>query len=79
MFCGTNNSLQNIPHIQPEWFRLLLVPQNIVMDLNNVMMMEALYILILSWGNNNLLYHRIDIREMILNFRASNVGIGAHA
>ena len=30
MFCGTDNVLQNIPHIQSD-------PQNNVMSLNNVM------------------------------------------
>ena len=38
---GANNISQNIPHIQTEWgkFRgMLLVPHNIVKNLNNVMM-----------------------------------------
>ena len=41
MFCGTNNIMWTIPHIQSYiWgiFRMILsVPQNIVMNMNNVM------------------------------------------
>jgi hypothetical protein len=41
MLCGTGNILQNIPHIQferGEYFpEYLPIPQNIVMDLNDVM------------------------------------------
>ena len=43
MFCGTHSFPQSIPHIQIEceeypgvFSGILLVPQNIVMDLNNV-------------------------------------------
>ena len=49
MLCGTNNILQNIPHIQceyEEYFTKYLVPQNIVMDLNNVMMRNTNYFII---------------------------------
>ena len=41
VFCGTNNVLQNIPHIQSEWWNIshniVSFIWNIVMDLNNVM------------------------------------------
>ena len=40
MFYGTSNILQNIFYIQPEYeifYRILSVPQSIVMALNNVM------------------------------------------
>ena len=46
MFCGTDNILWNIPHIHSKWtwelfYNNLLVPQNIVMDRNNVMIWQA--------------------------------------
>ena len=40
MFCGSDNTLQNIPHIQFEWWYIPqnnVGPQNIGMDVNNVM------------------------------------------
>ena len=36
MLCGNDNILQNIPHVQFE-YNVLLVPHDIVMNLNNVM------------------------------------------
>ena len=45
MFCGTGNIPRLIPHIQTKYGEILcgilLVPQNIVMDMNNVMLMRA--------------------------------------
>ena len=43
MFCGTDSTSWNISHIQiecGEYMGILLVPQNIVMDLNNVMIIS---------------------------------------
>ena len=41
MFCWTDNTLWNVPHIQIKceeyYVEYLLVPQNIVMALNNTM------------------------------------------
>ena len=41
MYCGTNNTLRNIFHTQFEmweiFYKILSVPHNIVMNLNNVM------------------------------------------
>ena len=40
MFCGTDKIMQNILHIQSKWGifhnKILSVPQNILMDLNDV-------------------------------------------
>ena len=51
MFCGSDNILWDIPHIQMEcrgiFYRIFSIPQNIVMDLNNVMKIQ----------NNKLLSH----------------------
>lgn len=45
MFCGTNNSLWNILHIQSIWgtfHKILSAPQHIVMHVNNVMELNIL-------------------------------------
>ena len=45
MLCGTDNITWNIPHIRTnmkKYLEILSVPQNTVMDLNNVMMMPHL-------------------------------------
>ena len=52
MFCGTNNILKCIPHIQSEcgeypgiFCGILSVPHNIAVDMNNIMLPITSYIL----------------------------------
>ena len=50
MFCGVDSFPQNIPHIQTKCGKhsvllcgILSIPQNIVMDLNNVIIAHGLH------------------------------------
>ena len=56
MFCGTDNIMQNIPHIKSESensLQNIVSPQNIVMGLNNVM------VLCTSFYNNEVLVFKV--------------------